>query len=53
MNVLAPGTDLREMWTTVPFALDFKVYLFNVTNSDEVTKGGKPILQEVGPYWFA
>lgn len=51
-SVLTPGTQLRDMWTVIPFALDFKVYLFNVTNPDEVNKGGKPIVQEIGPYFF-
>lgn len=51
-SVLTPKTQIREMWTNIPFALDFKVYLFNITNPDEITKGGKPIVQEVGPYFF-
>lgn len=52
MIALKPGSDIREMYTTVPFAITFKVYLFNVTNPVEVTRGGKPQLQEVGPYIF-
>lgn len=43
---------MRDMFTEVPFPLDFKIYLFNVTNKEEVIVGGKPHLQEVGPYYF-
>lgn len=40
------------MWTIPPFAVTFKVYLFNVTNPYEVMNGGKPRVQEIGPYVF-
>lgn len=43
---------MRDMFTEVPFPLDFKIYLFNITNKDEVQTGGKPKLQQVGPYYF-
>lgn len=49
---VAPGSALRPLYTKVPFAIDFRVYIFNVTNKDEVTKGAKPKLQQVGPYYF-
>lgn len=40
------------MYLKVPFPLDFKIYMFNVTNYREVTNGAKPIVNEVGPYVF-
>lgn len=49
---LKPGTQMRDMFTVIPFPLDFKVHVFNVTNPNEVETGGKPHLQEVGPYYF-
>lgn len=49
---LTPGTQMRDMFTEVPFPLDFKIYVFNVTNKDEVNVGGKPKLQEIGPFYF-
>ncbi|KAL0828975.1 hypothetical protein ABMA28_003865 [Loxostege sticticalis] len=49
---LSKKTDVRGMWEKIPFALDFKVYLFNYTNPEEVQKGGIPIVKEVGPYHF-
>lgn len=49
---LTPGTQMRDMFTEVPFPLDFKIYIFNVTNKDEVNVGAKPKLQEIGPFYF-
>lgn len=49
---LSKKTDVRQMWEKIPFALNFKVYLFNYTNAEEVQKGAIPIVKEVGPYHF-
>lgn len=49
---LKPGSEMREMYTKVPFAITIKVYLFHVVNPVEVTAGAKPILKEIGPYIF-
>ncbi|KAL4713307.1 hypothetical protein ACJJTC_015294 [Scirpophaga incertulas] len=49
---LAKKNDIRDMWETVPFAIDFKIYLYNYTNAEEVQKGAIPIVKEVGPYHF-
>lgn len=43
---------MRPLFEKIPFPLTFKVYLFNVTNSDEIVGGAKPILKEIGPYVF-
>ncbi|XP_055299434.1 sensory neuron membrane protein 1-like [Sitodiplosis mosellana] len=42
----------RTIFEKIPFPLNYKLYMFNVTNKDEVLAGGKPILQEIGPYYF-
>ncbi|XP_023315904.1 sensory neuron membrane protein 1-like isoform X1 [Trichogramma pretiosum] len=49
---LRPGSKVRKIWQKFPFPLDFKIYLWNVTNPDEVTKGEKPVLNQIGPYFF-
>lgn len=49
---LSKKTDVRQMWEKIPFPLDFKIYLFNYTNPEEVHKGGIPIVNEIGPYYF-
>ena len=36
------------MWKNLPIPLTNKIYLFNVTNADDVIKNGsKPIIKEV------
>lgn len=42
----------RSMFEEVPFPINFRVYILNITNPDEVTAGGKPKLEEIGPYHF-
>lgn len=43
---------MREMWSKIPFPLDFKVYLFNVTNPVGIQNGDKPMVNEIGPYFY-
>jgi scavenger receptor class B, member 1 len=43
---------MRPLFEKIPFPLVFKVYVFNITNSEDVLEGGKPILKEIGPYMF-
>lgn len=40
------------MYTKVPFPIDFRIYVFNVTNKEEMIAGGKPKVQQIGPYYF-
>jgi hypothetical protein len=49
---LKEGAERREIWERAPYPMDFKIYLFNVTNPMEVQKGATPVLQEVGPYCY-
>ncbi|KAK0097725.1 hypothetical protein PV326_014253 [Microctonus aethiopoides] len=51
-SVLKQGSELREMWEDLPFPLDFKIYLFNITNPAEIKAGHKPIVQEIGPFFY-
>ncbi|KAK9685323.1 CD36 family [Popillia japonica] len=32
------GTELYDIWTNEPWILQSKIYLFNVTNPDEIKK---------------
>lgn len=43
---------MRKAWEESPVPIPLRIYLFNVTNPDEVDAGEKPNLQEVGPYTF-
>lgn len=49
---LRPGSGLRARYIKIPFPLTFKVYIFNVTNYIDVSKGQVPRLDEIGPYAF-
>ncbi|XP_055601534.1 sensory neuron membrane protein 2 isoform X2 [Uranotaenia lowii] len=52
------NTELRQdmpqfkRWEALPQPLDFKVYIFNVTNPYEVQMGRKPRVVEIGPYVY-
>uniref|UniRef100_A0A182NIB7 Sensory neuron membrane protein 2 n=1 Tax=Anopheles dirus TaxID=7168 RepID=A0A182NIB7_9DIPT len=49
---LRQGTDQYKRWEALPQPLDFKVYIFNVTNPHEVMQGRRPKVVEVGPYIY-
>ena len=36
---LTPKSDVRPLYEKVPFFIDFRIYMFNCTNPQEVTKG--------------
>ncbi|XP_031776848.1 uncharacterized protein LOC100123085 [Nasonia vitripennis] len=47
------GWQMRYIWGKLPFSIDMKFYMFNLTNPDEVDNGAKPIMQEIGPYVYS
>ncbi|XP_026482610.1 sensory neuron membrane protein 1 [Ctenocephalides felis] len=49
---LKPGSDSRALWTKLPFPMEFKIYIFNVTNPEEIQTGSVPIVKEIGPYQY-
>ncbi|XP_049287128.1 sensory neuron membrane protein 1 [Anopheles funestus] len=50
--LLKPGTQIRDMFEKIPFPLDFKLHIFNVTNPDDIMRGGKPRVKDIGPLYF-
>merc|ERR1719348_350548 len=46
---LAPGSDRLQSWLTPPVQAHLTGYAFHLTNPDEVLRGGKPVVKEVGP----
>lgn len=40
------------MYEKVPFGLDFKVHIFNITNPQEIMQGGRPRVKDIGPFYF-
>ncbi|XP_034255524.1 sensory neuron membrane protein 2-like [Thrips palmi] len=49
---LKDGSDAYDRWVTLPIDLDLKLSIFNVTNKEEIMRGAKPKLQELGPYVY-
>lgn len=43
---------MRKAWSKFPIAVEFRIFIFNVTNPLEVHQGAKPKVQEIGPYFF-
>lgn len=50
LNNFKPNHYLRKVHKNLP--LKTKFYLWNVTNPDEVMKGEKPVMKDIGPYVF-
>ncbi len=44
--------ELYSAWLTPPVPVYLKIYIFNVTNSEDVRRGSLPALQECGPFVF-
>lgn len=50
--ILYKNSDQFQRWHTLPQPMEFKVYIFNVTNADDIQKGALPIVKEIGPYVY-
>nr|QGW50718.1 sensory neuron membrane protein s3 [Propsilocerus akamusi] len=50
---LNKDTEQYERWKELPLPLDFKVYLFNVTNPAEIQMGEQPKVEEIGPFVYS
>uniref|UniRef100_A0A5F9DNX9 Scavenger receptor class B member 2 n=1 Tax=Oryctolagus cuniculus TaxID=9986 RepID=A0A5F9DNX9_RABIT len=51
--VLRNGTEIFDSWEKPPLPVYTQFYFFNVTNPEEILRGEKPLLQEVGPYTYS
>lgn len=49
---VSPDSEIYQDWIKPPVPIYMKFYLFNVTNPAEIIAGGRPKLQERGPYVF-
>lgn len=47
-----PSSLSFDMWKQIPVPFYLSVYFFHVLNPNEVLQGGKPQVQERGPYVY-
>ncbi|CAI8026532.1 Lysosome membrane protein 2, partial [Geodia barretti] len=50
--LLVPGTEGTKQFEKSSAPLYTKFYFFNVTNSDQILAGAKPVVTQVGPYVY-
>ncbi|CAG7823254.1 unnamed protein product [Allacma fusca] len=50
--VLKEGSDVWNMWKTMPVPIYTRFRIFNVTNPEGLANGEKAILHEMGPYTY-
>ena len=43
---------MRDIWGKFPFSMDYSIYMFNISNPEEIKNGAKPIVNQVGPYIY-
>ena len=47
---LIEGNQIYNVWYNPPNITVSKFYFFHIENPDEIRKGGKPKVQEIGPF---
>ncbi|XP_066275128.1 scavenger receptor class B member 1-like [Branchiostoma lanceolatum] len=52
MMVLQKGSFIFDFWKDIPIPIYMQFYLFDILNVDEVLKGGKPAVEQRGPYTY-
>ena len=50
--VLSPTSGSFPMWSKLPEPMLASMYLWEVKNPDQVSRGFKPVLEQRGPYVF-
>ncbi|MGH0178928.1 UNVERIFIED_CONTAM: hypothetical protein FKN15_008713 [Acipenser sinensis] len=50
--VLKEGADVFKSWQNPSPPVYMQYYFFNVTNAQAVMQGGKPTVEEIGPYTY-
>lgn len=47
------GNEIFEEFTNIKAEIIFNVYLYNITNAEDVASGkSRPKLEEIGPYAY-
>ena len=46
------GNEITTNWLVVPVVITVKIHIWNLKNPNEFLKGDKPVLNEIGPYYW-
>jgi len=49
---LTPDTHMLRLWSDPPLTPKLKVFIYNVTNPEEILAGKVPVVHELGPYVY-
>ena len=49
---LKEGNTITNNWMDVPLAIAIKVHVFSIQNVKQFVSGAKPVLRELGPYYW-
>ncbi|TRY97130.1 hypothetical protein DNTS_032786 [Danionella cerebrum] len=50
--ILENGTEAFSVWESPPPPVYMQFYFFNLTNPEEVLKGDRPFVEQIGPYTY-
>ncbi|KAL5960422.1 Lysosome membrane protein 2, partial [Taenia solium] len=48
--VITPTSSVYSNWVSPDTPIYFSIYLFNITNHEDIERGAKPRIEQIGPY---
>ncbi|KAL5106452.1 Scavenger receptor clas B member 1 [Taenia crassiceps] len=50
--VITPTSSVYSNWVSPDTPIYFSIYLFNITNQEDIERGAKPRIEQIGPYVY-
>ena len=50
--MISNTSELYDIWSELPIPIYMQFYMFNLSNPEEVKRGGKPFMVQKGPYTY-
>ncbi|VDK35120.1 unnamed protein product [Taenia asiatica] len=50
--VITPTSSVYSNWVSPDAPIYFSIYLFNITNHEDIERGAKPRIEQIGPYVY-